>query len=322
MTHGWKWVIRLSGLIIFGIILFSINIPATVQILLGANLIVLILGLLLIVPQIFMRAWRWHLLMKMQNIEYPWKDAAIVYYAGLFIGTITPGRLGDFIKVQYLRDEGYTFGKSFLSVLLDRCYDLAALLSVGYISIIYFIQHFSEKIFIVSTILVLIPVTGIILYVSGFIPKDRVTNLILYLSPVRYRAMLLKTLQDFFADFSLVQTRPLINAFLITAATWILYYIMAYCFALALAIPLSFLYLVGCVSISAFITLLPVSISGIGTRDATFILLFGYAGISGESAVAYSMLILLMYVINGSLGFIAWQKKPVRLNFLKDEYNR
>lgn len=306
---------RLSGLVIFGFILFSINIPATVQILLGADGILLTLGLLLIFPQIFMRAWRWHLLMKMQNIEYPWKDAVIVYFAGLFIGTVTPGRVGDFIKVQYLRDEGYSFGKSFLSVLLDRCYDLAALIFVGYVSVIYFIQRFSARIFIVSTIFVLIPVTGLFLYLTGYIKRDRVAYFITLLSPLRYRDIILKTLYDFFEDFSSMKTRPLINAFFITVSTWILYYCMSYCFALALSIPVSFLYLAGCVSISAFITLLPVSISGIGTRDATFILLFGYAGISSESAVAYSVLILFMYVINGFIGFIAWQKKPVQLKW-------
>lgn len=313
--HGWKWVFRLSGLVIFGFILFSINIPATVQILLGADGILLTLGLLLIFPQIFMRAWRWHLLMKMQNIEYAWKDAVIVYFAGLFIGTVTPGRVGDFIKVQYLRDEGYSFGKSFLSVLLDRCYDLAALIFVGYVSVIYFIQRFSARIFIVSTIFVLIPVTGLFLYLTGFIKRDRVAYFITLLSPLRYRDIILKTLYDFFEDFSSMKRRPLINAFFITVSTWILYYCMSYCFALALSIPVSFLYLAGCVSISAFITLLPVSISGIGTRDATFILLFGYAGISSESAVAYSVLILFMYVINGFIGFIAWQKKPVQLKW-------
>jgi hypothetical protein len=311
--HGWKWLIRLSGLVIFGFILLNIDIPATVQILLGANIILLTLGLLLSFPQIFMRAWRWHLLMKMQNIEYPWKDTVTVYFAGLFIGTITPGRVGDFIKVQYLRDKGYSFGKSFLSVLLDRCYDLAALVSVGYISIIYFIQRFSTRIFIFSTIFVLIPISGLFLYFTGIVKKDRIAHIITLLSPVRYRDSIEKTLYDFFEDFSSMKSRPLISASLITVATWILYYIMSYCFALALSIPVSFLYLVGCVSISAFITLLPLSISGIGTRDATFILLFGYAGISSESAVAYSVLILFMYVMNGFIGFIAWQMKPVQL---------
>jgi hypothetical protein len=311
--HGWKWVIRLSGLVVFVFILFSINIPATVQILLNVNVLLLVLGLLMIFPQICLRAWRWHLLMKMQNITYPLKDAVTVYFGALFIGTITPGRLGELIKVQYLRDEGYSFGRSILSVFLDRCYDLGALMLVGYVSIVYFIQLFSERVFLVSTIFILIPLAGVVICCMGIVKKDHIIRMITFLSPLRFREALLKTLHDFFDDFSSIKTRPLVIAFFMTMASWVFYYIMAYCFALALAIPLSLFYLIGCVSVAAFITLLPVSISGIGTRDAAFILLFGYAGISSESAVAYSLLILFMYVVNGCIGFIAWQKKPLQV---------
>jgi glycosyltransferase 2 family protein len=317
--NGWKWVIRLFGLVIFAFILFRINISATVQILLNVNIFLFILGLLMIFPQIYMRAWRWHLLMKMQNITYPMKDAVTVYFASLFIGTVTPGRLGELIKVQYLREEGYSFGRSFLSVLLDRCYDLCALMLVGYVSIVYFIQHFSERIFFVSTIFFLIPIAGLIIWFSGIVKKDHFMHIITFMSPIRFREMLLKTLYDFFDDFSSLKIRPLVIASLMTIAAWIFYFIMAYCFALALSIPISFLYLIGCVSISAFITLIPISISGIGTRDATFILLFGYAGISSESAVAYSLMILFMFVVNGFIGFIAWQKKPVSLKLWNEE---
>jgi glycosyltransferase 2 family protein len=309
--HGWKWAIRLVGLVIFVLILFSINISATVRILLGTNLLLLALALLSIFPQIYLKAWRWHILMKMQNIEYPLKDAVTVYFSGLFIGTITPGRVGDFIKVQYLREEGYSFGKSFLSVFLDRCYDLAALILVGYVSILYFIQRFSTQLVIVSTILVLVPLSACFLYITGIVNKNRIISLVALVSPKRYRDGISKSLGDFFEDFSFFRAVPLISAFLITVATWVLYFMMSYWFALALSIPIDFLYLAGCVSIAAFIVLLPVSISGIGTRDAAFILLFGYAGITSESAVAYSTLILLMYAMNGLIGFIAWQKKPV-----------
>jgi hypothetical protein len=34
--------------------------------------------------------------------------------------------------------------------------------------------------------------------------------------------------------------------------------------------------------------------------------------------VAYSVLILFMYAINGLIGFIAWQKKPVQLKLSND----
>jgi uncharacterized membrane protein YbhN (UPF0104 family) len=53
--------------------------------------------------------------------------------------------------------------------------------------------------------------------------------------------------------------------------------------------------------------LLPISIGGLGTREATLILLLGRYGIRPEAAVAYGVLeIFLLYVVTGALALPAW----------------
>jgi hypothetical protein len=205
-------------------------------------------------------------------------------------------------------------GKSFLSVLIDRLFDLASLILIGYVSLLGFMQWFSLEIHVLSALLLVAPPVLTLLFATGRINQDLCIRLATPLVPTRYRAKIESNLHDFFHDLTSMDGRIMISAGAITFAVWGLYFVMAYFFALSLHIDISFWYLAACTSISALITLIPISISGIGTRDATFITLFSLIGINKESAIAFSMMILLMYLINGSIGFVAWQKNPVAIS--------
>ena len=308
-----KWLLRLFGLFIFFIILLNIDVSKILQILIDTDLLYLSMALALITPQIVMKAWRWQLLMKMQNINYSLKDTSLAYFAGLFMGTITPGRLGDIIKVFYIQNRGHSFGKSFVSVFVDRIFDLLSLILIGYVSMFIFITLFKREIFILSAVFL----TAALLFVFFFVDKRMNRRffrwIYTFFVPERYKKDIKISFDDFFRDLGLLKVQGLFLAAIITIVVWGIYFVMAYLFALSINIDIPFLYLATCVSISAVITLIPISISGIGTRDATLIILFSYLGLSKESAIAFSMMILLMYAVNGFIGLLAWLKKPISI---------
>ena len=308
-----KWTIRLFGLFIFFIILLNIDVSKILQIWIDTNLLYLSMALALITPQIVMKAWRWQLLMKMQNINYSLKDSSLAYFAGLFMGTITPGRLGDLIKVLYIRNKGHSFGKSFVSVFVDRAFDLLSLILMGYVSMFIFITLFKREIFILSAIFLAIALLFIFFIVDKRTNRRFLRWIYTFFVPEKYKKDIKINFDDFFRDLSLLNVQGLFLAAIITIVVWGIYFVMAYLFALSLNIDIPFLYLATCVSISAIITLIPISISGIGTRDATLIILFSYLGLSKESAIAFSMMILVMYAVNGFIGLVAWLKKPISI---------
>ena len=51
------------------------------------------------------RAWRWNILLAAQGIPFSQWRACVAYASGIFIGTFTPGRLGDLSKALYVRQE-------------------------------------------------------------------------------------------------------------------------------------------------------------------------------------------------------------------------
>ena len=313
-----KWIFRSIGLILFVIILSKLNPTEIIALLLNLNQFYLAAALLLFIPLLVIKAMRWQLLMKAQNIYYSLKDSTIMYAAAMYIGVITPGRFGDFIKVFYLKGDGHPFGKAFATVLMDRLFDLTSLFFLGYAGMLLFIAYFERTILFLSSILV-----GTLLLILLFLYKKDLSIVILeYISshfiPERYSDNAKTGFFDLCNGFKTLNTNQWVLATFLTVFAWAIYFVMMYLFALSLDINIPFLYLATCVSISAVITLIPISISGIGTRDATLILLFSYVGLSKESAIAFSMMILFMYAVNGFIGLIAWLKKPISINSPSD----
>ena len=312
-----KWIFRSIGLILFVIILSRLNLTEIVALLSNINPFYLAAALLLFIPLLVTKAMRWRLLMNAQNITYSLKDSTIMYAAALYIGALTPGRIGDFIKVLYLKEDGYPFGKSFATVLLDRLFDLTSFLLLGYAGMLFFITLFERTITILSCIL-----AGTFSLIVFFLyKKDLSIRILEYISThfilEKYRENAKTGFLDLHDTFKTLKTNQLIIATFMTFFGWVIYFLTMYLLAFSIGIDISFLYLATCVSISAVITLIPISISGIGTRDATLIILFSYVGLSKESAIAFSMMILIMFAFNGSIGLIAWLKKPISIKTKK-----
>ena len=308
-----KWILRSIGLILFVIILSKLNLTKIIALLSNINPFYLAAALLLFIPLLIIKAMRWQLLMKAQNIDYSLKDSTIMYAAALYMGAITPGRIGDFIKVFYLKGDNYPFGKSFATVLMDRLFDLTSLFFLGYAGMLLFITFFERAIVILSCILV-----GTVFLILFFLyKKDFSIGILEYISshslPEKHRESAKTGFSDLYNGIKTLNLNQLVLATFMTLFGWVIYFLTMYLLALSIDINIPFLYLATCVSISAVITLIPISISGIGTRDATLMVLFSYLGLSKESAIAFSMMILIMFAVNGSIGLIAWLKKPISI---------
>ena len=59
-------------------------------------------------------------------------------------------------------------------------------------------------------------------------------------------------------------------------------------------------------AVVGFVQLIPVSVSGLGTRDAALIFLFSQIGVGKEAAVAFSIMkLFVMFVFSGALALAA-----------------
>jgi hypothetical protein len=82
--------------------------------------------------------------------------------------------------------------------------------------------------------------------------------------------------------------------------------------ASALGMTLSFADVVAVVSISSLLGLLPISVSGVGVREAFFALVFPVAfGLSETMGIAFGLGVFgVIYLPALAAGFVAWQVWP------------
>ena len=141
-------ILKLAGIILFAVILSKIDLKGFFILLRDINLFYFICAVLLLLPMIVIKAYRWNYLKRTQKINYKLSDSILMYGAGIYLGLLTPGRVGDFIKVLYLKNHGNSVGKSFVSVFIDRIADLLFLIIFGYVGMFFFIHLFKKQVYI------------------------------------------------------------------------------------------------------------------------------------------------------------------------------
>lgn len=306
-----KKISRLIGIVIIVLILRKLNFVGIKDSILNANKYYLVIGLFLTVVGSAFKAWRWNYLKKTQNINYRLSDSLIMYFSGMLAGIITPGRLGELSRLIYLKNDGHSYGKSLFGVVLDRLFDMFFLLLFGAISMFFFFTLFKKEIPYIVAIIIISTIIAVLLAKTDLIKKI-ISKIFNFIIPVKYQKSWQVNLQDFIAGFKNLKTKNYFIISGITILSWIIYYFQMWLFAQSLGIHIPFLYLSISVTIAGIITLIPISYSGIGTRDIALITLFSVVGISKELAITFSSLILSGYVLMATIGFACWLKKPLR----------
>jgi uncharacterized protein (TIRG00374 family) len=98
-----------------------------------------------------------------------------------------------------------------------------------------------------------------------------------------------------------------------TALCWALIFVLAVYVTRLLDIPVDPRYVILIMPVVTLVELIPFSISGLGTRDATVIYFFGAVGIGSAEAVGFSIVYLLIGTYLTALaGFFLWLRTPVR----------
>lgn len=304
--------LRFLGPLIFILILLNININDTIKIISSSNLKYWFFSISLLIPMYLVKAWKWRFLITLQGIDYSLKNSFIVYWIGIFMGMVTPGRLGNFIRVFYLQqDTEVSLGTGFWSVFVDRLSDILVLVFFGIIGAIIFVSIFGRVLLVLSLLFLIISITLILCLKNKTFELQE--KFYLYLIPEKFKEKVKNNVHDFYKSFKFIGSYELIFVIAITMFYWIIYFFQMYLLTLSLGIDISFFYVALCVSISGVLSIFPLSISGIGTRDATFVVLFSLLGLSSESAISFSIMVLSTFIVAGFGGLLAWLKKPIEI---------
>ena len=308
-------LLRLLGPVLFLFILIKIDIGQTLQTLGALRLSWLAAALVLYPLLVLLKAWRWRLLLRQQDLDYALTTAFLAYNSSLAVGYVTPGRLGEFVKALYLRkDLGLSTGFAFSSVLLERLLDLYALTATALVGMVVLALP-QQMVILALPVLAavgLLPLLVLVPRANRRIMALAVTA-VTSLVPEPYREDATHSLSGFQHGIQELLSSKLLLPVAVTAVAYSLFYSQSYLVAASLALPISYGFAAFCVSLGSLMALLPISISGLGVRELTFVLVLGTVGLAPETAVSYSLLFLLVFnVFGGLLGALAWFLKPLR----------
>lgn len=303
--------LRILGLVLLVVLLVRVDLHLVLRTLSEVDLALMGVSIVLILPLISLKALRWRALMHAQAIEMSISAAILAYFSSLFLGFLTPGRLGEFARVFYVREvKKVPTGVALSSVLADRLFDLYALLLAGGAGLLS-IQSSEFKVytFLLALGLLTLPLV-LFLYDRFFLWFQQLG--------MRWGQIGRKI---FSSDGFLVGVRTglrqldlaqFLLSVVLTSIAYAIFFTQCYLLSLALSIRVGYMPIAYAIALGSLITLVPISISGLGTREAVITAYLGFVGVSPEAAISFSLLVFFtFYIVGGLLGGIAWWLKPI-----------
>jgi glycosyltransferase 2 family protein len=299
---------KLLGLAIFAVLVYKVDWDEILLILGQVEAGRLLVAMAAMIVAISLKAWRWRGILRACGLRISLGRAWLVYYDAIFIGLVTPGRLGEVIKAFYLqRHHGVSLTVGMLTVVLDRALDIASLFAACLVTSFLYRD-------LVGWVLpaVLLPV-NIVIGLALLWPR----SVILILRPWGLRLGKLRMLSrlrtldyEGFADLARRGLRP--GAWVLTALSYSCFLSVAYFLALTLDIRVPFAFLVMTITGASLLTAL--SYLGFGPREVAVIFLFGLQGISPEAGMAFSLLVAAVcYIMFIFVGLVVWIAHPIPL---------
>jgi len=312
-----KLFLRLIGIGILLWIMSRVDLFRCWDVIKGLDVIYFTVAMLISLPVLLIKAYRWKFILRLQDIDYAFKEAFLSYLGSIYVGLITPGRIGEYAKTFYLKqDKEVSTGRAFSSVLIDRLLDLFFLLLIVVAGLVIYYPPPLLKV-IICLIMVIALVLAVVL-------KDKLGKIPCLLFSVitskKWKSLNLQ-IEDFLQGISEMQRWEFSFAIFLTVISYGLFFMRCYLLALALSISIKFFTLVFFLSVVSLVVLIPISIAGLGTREGTLIFLFSQVSISQEAALSFSLLILLAVNLwAGTVGFVSWSIKPLPVAVLKKNF--
>jgi uncharacterized protein (TIRG00374 family) len=298
------WLLRLLGPALLVLFLATADLGELWRTISTARLWPIALSLLLMPPFVLIKAWRWLRIMRELGLRLDFPTACALYTVGLFYGATTPGQAGDLLKAFYLRDRGQPLAPATLSVVLDRLFDLLIMAALATLGIFALGQLLPSR--ELQSALVLLMGLGlaaltVVLVARG--PREWALTVALPRLAPRLQA----TLARWNSQLRTLTLRPALigELTLLSLGSACFTFLRLWLLFLALGLDRVPLYVViGASALIAVLQVLPISIAGLGVRDAVLIAILLPYGYQAEQAITLSALFLLINLEHILVGFI------------------
>ncbi|MCK5030179.1 MAG: flippase-like domain-containing protein [Thermoplasmatales archaeon] len=294
-----KKLLPIVGVIILIIIINTLDLQKIIDIFSKINPVYSILSFLIIIPLIVLTTIEWQLLLKKQKIKVSFSYSIKNFFIGYFYGFITPGAFGAYTRSIYLSEEsGVPLPKCVSNIIIFNTIEYLGMLSVGAIGAIYLSSIYPYLFHIIIVIIII--VISLFSFFFKF-KRSRIlfTKIVQSRIFVTVRNRIKNSITSFYED--LPKFKDVILPFGISVFGWFLKYIMMFFVAKLFFIEIPFLYFIMVMAVADVIASLPISIYGLGTREAALITMFKFWDVQSEKIVSLSLFLFVIIWLTPSV---------------------
>ncbi len=308
---SWKRLLRLLGPIIFILLFFRVvDTKATLSILKEILPDMALVSILLFPIVNAALTIRWWLICRRLELKVSLNWLFQITYVSWFLSALPLIGISPLSKLLYLKAERKPASLSVVSIACDKLFDILGLMVFGLFGLMYFPGAlFKETYFWMVLVAVVLPILILLLFgrnIWSVIMQffKRYTNKRLH----KIGSNLEEDLKGFWSGFN-VRFFMLILG--ISIAIGLLRSLVLYILAASLGINVDFGLIVACRAVIGIVNVIPISISGLGTRDAVLLMTLPLAGVSKEAAIALGLLAFLWTIGSKFSGIFFWLKRPL-----------
>jgi uncharacterized membrane protein YbhN (UPF0104 family) len=253
------------------------------------------LALVLIFSGQLVNAWRWWLLVRSQDVEISYLETLKIVVAGSYASNFLPSTIGgDVVRVMGMLNYARSRVLVVSSVLVDRAINVASYLALSPLSM---------WVFDISTIFAAVP-SGYH-FAFGLFPAGWIE---------RIRAIVARLLSSLKKSFLLWLHSPgvILKAVLISWLSLIVVFLGVWILAVGIQIPVSLFDVIAVSVIVYALTLLPVSVNGLGVRELAVTALYIQLGASLEQASTLAIVTRFLSLISTLPGALWLHRGVIR----------
>ncbi|OGH60315.1 MAG: hypothetical protein A3G34_09735 [Candidatus Lindowbacteria bacterium RIFCSPLOWO2_12_FULL_62_27] len=294
-----RWSVRCIGFVIFGYLLHRIGPENLWRAIRGVQPVYFLAALPVFFFMIGVKTLKMRALLRS---PIGFSELFDLNAFGFSIGSITPGRLGEFSKIIFLNRLNVPVAESFAVTLVDRMSDVALMLVCAVGGLFVFFGPPAGWLG-VAAVAAATAAAGSLWFSDRVLRKLTWGKLreLVTLEGATIRAFLARVPPGVWAA-----------AAALTVAYLGLYFLQMWILAKGLNLPITYVQTTMAISASAVPAILPISVFNVGPRDAVLAAIFSRMGWGAENGVALSTLILALFLVNGCFGllFVPRETRP------------
>lgn len=272
--------------------------------------------MILVVIDLLLRllsAYRWYVLFAGLHESASLLVTTRISLIASFLGQGLPGVIGvEALRVYGLAQSSNDAAAAFASVVIDRVFGLISLVLVIFAGLMIGPQELQQMVLIPATVSMTVIMAIVVLLMT---PQSRRWSL--NVMPAQLREKVQYRIMKVFSCLDRYKTQPgiLFYSLALSVLFQLLRVVLFFAAAMILGESPNFVFFLALVPIVMFVALLPVSISGLGVREASLLVLFNQFDVM-DSSQTFAVAILvfvsgLISVLPGGWYYIS-QRKQLR----------